>query len=184
MQKKCAKKSRNVRAIGRLVGLGLNGEMKQELKFKLAHVGAPSPISSIRNAVRSAAIARKDERLGSELGWLNVRRSITQRQYEAGIAFAKLAERHAAAVAAANPDAESDTPKQAANGAQNERPVHTERSKQARVQYTMATGPLRRAGVLAVVIDTCVNNKLPSDLTNLRRGLDMLADWWRLPGAD
>lgn len=184
MQKKCAKKSRNVWAIGRLVGLGLNGEMKQELKFKLAHVGAPSPISSIRNAVRSAAIARKDERLGSELGWLNVRRSITQRQYEAGIAFAKLAERHAAAVAAANPDAESDTPKQTANGAQNERAVHTERSKQARVQYTMATGPLRRAGVLAVVIDTCVNNKLPSDLTNLRRGLDMLADWWRLPGAD
>lgn len=86
-------------------------------------------------------------------------------------------------MAAPYPDAESDNPEQAANGAKKERTVLTERSKQSRVQYTMATGPLRRAGVLAAVIDTCVNNKLPSDLPSLRRGLDMLADWWRLPGA-
>ena len=59
----------------------------------------PSP-RQIRSAIAAALRAARDPKLETPLGWMLLRRQISERQYEAGERFARLAALYARAISA------------------------------------------------------------------------------------
>jgi hypothetical protein len=140
----------------------------------------PVPIlpEQIRNSVNAALRAALDPKLGSRLGWLELGKHITARQFEAGERFAHLAREYARTL---------DAPRRTARtaildrtfGRGIERPADPERVAEVRRTYETVRQRLKAVGAFEAVVATCMDDHMPRCCETLRKGLNTLAEFYR-----
>lgn len=142
---------------------------------------ADIPVSPgrIGRAVSQALNAARDPALDRTLGWLRVRKLVSDRQFEAGSKFRDLAVQYAKAVASRR-----RTPRSAsldrAGGRGIPLPENIGRVRANIRVYEECRQRFRSVAAYDVVIATVIDDQPPSNIDTLRRGLGELVQFFRV----